>query len=77
MHTDILWLCVPQELLDAEAENAIPIEDEIEQERAKVDAHTPITHQVSHTHTPITHQVGITLTSLHLEPSVSESLGVA
>ncbi|KAK9812446.1 hypothetical protein WJX73_000378 [Symbiochloris irregularis] len=35
-----------KELLEAEAENAVPIEDEIEQERAKVDAKTPITEQV-------------------------------
>lgn len=36
-----------QELLEAEAQNAVPIEDEIEQARAKVDARTPITHNVS------------------------------
>lgn len=35
-----------KELLEAEAQNAVPIEDEIEQARAKVDARTPITHNV-------------------------------
>ena len=35
-----------QELLEAEAANAKSIEEEIEEERAKVDAKTPITEQV-------------------------------
>lgn len=35
-----------QELLEAEAANVKPIEDEIDEERRKVDAKTPITEQV-------------------------------
>ena len=36
-----------QELLEAEAANVKPIEDEIEDERRKVEAKTPITEEVS------------------------------
>lgn len=37
-----------QELLEAEAANVKPIEDEIEEQRRKVEAKTPITEEVSH-----------------------------
>ena len=41
-----LYVSTVQELLEAEAANAKSIEEEIEEERAKVDAKTPITEQV-------------------------------
>ena len=37
-----------KELLELEAKNAISIEEEIEMERKKVDAKTPITEEVGH-----------------------------
>lgn len=37
-----------KELLELEAKNAISIEEEIENERKKVDAKTPITEEVGH-----------------------------
>ena len=40
-----------QELLEAEAANVKPIEDEIEDERRKVEAKTPITEEVGCSHT--------------------------
>ena len=41
-----------KELLELEAKNAISIEEEIENERKKVDAKTPITEEVSQGHYP-------------------------
>ena len=40
-----------QELLEAEAANVKPIEEEIEDERRKVEAKTPITEEVRCPHT--------------------------